>query len=278
MDNESVSMPLPLIPLRDIVVFPGMVAPLFVGREKSVKALETSMTNDKQILLVTQLEVDSDDPGLDDLNKIGTRGKILQLLRLPDGTVKVLIEGGERISIKDFNANKGYILSSYEVLKEDKIVESIEKKALLKTAKEQFESFAKVNKKISSEVINSISAIDNISQMADIIASHLNIDLGDKQKLLELNSAKIRLEKVLEYIENDLSVLNSEQILNQRKQKFLSIGREKGFGYDHKETDKLSVKSNLYLNFIRKIFQDKIFMFILGATIFLLLFLGIFIL
>ncbi len=216
MDNESVSMPLPLIPLRDIVVFPGMVAPLFVGREKSVKALETSMTNDKQILLVTQLEVDSDDPGLDDLNKIGTRGKILQLLRLPDGTVKVLIEGGERISIKDFNANKGYILSSYEVLKEDKIVESIEKKALLKTAKEQFESFAKVNKKISSEVINSISAIDNISQMADIIASHLNIDLGDKQKLLELNSAKIRLEKVLEYIENDLSVLKVEKKIRSR--------------------------------------------------------------
>jgi len=216
MDNESIGTPLPLIPLRDIVVFPGMVAPLFVGREKSVKALEISMANNKKVLLVTQLEIDSDDPGFDDLNKIGTRGKILQLLRLPDGTVKVLIEGGERISIKDFNTVEGYILSSYEILKEDKIVESIEKKALLKTAKEQFEAFTKVNKKISSEVINSVLEIDNISQMADTIATHLNIDLVDKQKLLELDSAKLRLEKVLEYIENDLSVLKVEKKIRSR--------------------------------------------------------------
>ncbi len=215
MDNESNKV-LPLIPLRDIVVFPGMVAPLFVGREKSVKALEESMSSDKSILLVTQLEADSDDPSFDDINKIGTKGKVLQLLRLPDGTVKVLIEGGERISLTSFNVEGGYIKSHYKKLEEDQNVDEIEEKALLRTAAEQFESYSKINKKISSDIVNSIHDIKNISQMADNIATHLNINLNDKQKLLELIVSKLRLEKVLEYIENDLSVIKVEKKIRGR--------------------------------------------------------------
>ena len=215
MDNESNKV-LPLIPLRDIVVFPGMVAPLFVGREKSVKALEESMSSDKSILLVTQLEADSDDPSFDDINKIGTKGKVLQLLRLPDGTVKVLIEGGERISLTSFNVEGGYIKSHYKKLEEDQNVDEIEEKALLRTAAEQFELYSKINKKISSDIVNSIHDIKNISQMADNIAAHLNIDLNDKQKLLELIVSKLRLEKVLEYIENDLSVIKVEKKIRGR--------------------------------------------------------------
>ena len=215
MDNEF-NKELPLIPLRDIVVFPGMVAPLFVGRKKSVKALEESMSSDKSVLLVTQLEADSDDPSFDDINKIGTKGKILQLLRLPDGTVKVLIEGGERISLTSFKVEDDYIKSYYKKLEEDQNINEIEEKALLRTAVEQFESYAKINKKISAEVVNSLSDIKNVSQMADTIATHLNINLDDKQKLLELVVSKLRLEKVLEYIENDLSVIKVEKKIRSR--------------------------------------------------------------
>ena len=214
--NDDINKLLPLIPLRDIVVYPGMVAPLFVGREKSVKALEEAMNADKAILLATQLEAGSDDPTFEDINKIGTMGKILQLLRLPDGTVKVLIEGGERIKLTSFNIEDGYIKSNFIKLKDEIKIEEIEEKALLRTAKEQFEAYSKINKKISSEVLNTINDIDSVSQMADTIATHLNIELDDKQKLLELIEAKLRLEKVLEYIENDLSVIKVEKKIRTR--------------------------------------------------------------
>ena len=214
--NDDINKLLPLIPLRDIVVYPGMVAPLFVGREKSVKALEEAMNADKAILLATQLEAGSDDPTFEDINKIGTMGKILQLLRLPDGTVKVLIEGGERIKLTSFNIEDGYIKSNFIKLKDEIKIEEIEEKALLRTAKEQFEAYSKINKKISSEVLNTINDIDSVSQMADTIATHLNIELEDKQKLLELIEAKLRLEKVLAYIENDLSVIKVEKKIRTR--------------------------------------------------------------
>ncbi len=214
--NDDINKLLPLIPLRDIVVYPGMVAPLFVGREKSVKALEEAMNADKAILLATQLEAGSDDPTFEDINKIGTMGKILQLLKLPDGTVKVLIEGGERIKLTSFNIEDGYIKSNFIKLKDEIKIEEIEEKALLRTAKEQFEAYSKINKKISSEVLNTINDIDSVSQMADTIATHLNIELEDKQKLLELIEAKLRLEKVLEYIENDLSVIKVEKKIRTR--------------------------------------------------------------
>ena len=157
MIEENSSKILPLIPLRDIVVFPNMVAPLFVGRNKSVKALEDAMNNDKEIILVTQRDSAIDDPKYKDIYEVGTLGKILQLLRLPDGTVKVLIEGGKRVHIKDFLFNEKFLEANYVTIIENKEIDVIEEKALLRTASEQFEAYTKLNKKITSDVVTSIA-------------------------------------------------------------------------------------------------------------------------
>ena len=216
MIKENSSKILPLIPLRDIVVFPNMVAPLFVGRDKSVKALEDAMNNDKEIILVTQRDSAIDDPEYKDIYEVGTLGKILQLLRLPDGTVKVLIEGGNRVHIKDFLFNERFLEANYISIIENKEIDVIEEKALLRTASEQFEAYTKLNKKITSDVVTSIAEINNISKMSDVIASHLNISLSEKQDLLEQLTASIRMEKVLEFIENDLSVIKVEKKIRTR--------------------------------------------------------------
>ena len=216
MIEENSSKILPLIPLRDIVVFPNMVAPLFVGRDKSVKALENAMNSDKEIILVTQRDSVIDDPEYKDIYEIGTLGKILQLLRLPDGTVKVLIEGGKRVHIKDFLFNEKFLEANYISVIENQEIDIIEEKALLRTASEQFEAYTKLNKKITSDVVTSIAEINNISKMSDVIASHLNISLSEKQDLLEQLTASIRMEKVLEYIENDLSVIKVEKKIRTR--------------------------------------------------------------
>ena len=216
MIKENSSKILPLIPLRDIVVFPNMVAPLFVGRDKSVKALEDAMNNDKEIILVTQRDSAIDDPEYKDIYEVGTLGKILQLLRLPDGTVKVLIEGGNRVHIKNFLFNERFLEANYITIIENKEIDVIEEKALLRTASEQFEAYTKLNKKITSDVVTSIAEINNISKMSDVIASHLNISLSEKQDLLEQLTASIRMEKVLEFIENDLSVIKVEKKIRTR--------------------------------------------------------------
>ena len=216
MIEENSSKILPLIPLRDIVVFPNMVAPLFVGRDKSVKALEDAMNNDKEIILVTQRDSAIDDPEYKDIYEVGTLGKILQLLRLPDGTVKVLIEGGNRVHIKNFLFNERFLEANYISIIENKEIDVIEEKALLRTASEQFEAYTKLNKKITSDVVTSIAEINNISKMSDVIASHLNISLSEKQDLLEQLTASIRMEKVLEFIENDLSVIKVEKKIRTR--------------------------------------------------------------
>jgi len=216
MDNQNNNSVLPLIPLRDIVVFPNMVAPLFVGRDKSVKALETAMNKDKNIILVTQKTSSIDEPQSDDIYEIGTLGKILQLLRLPDGTVKVLIEGGQRVSIKNFKINDEYIEASYKVLSDAEEIDSIEEKALIRTSIEQFEAYIKLNKKISSDVLSTLNEIKNVSKMSDTISSHLNITLPEKQSLLEQLSPSQRIEKVLEFIENDLSVIKVEKKIRTR--------------------------------------------------------------
>ncbi|MDB9762484.1 endopeptidase La [Alphaproteobacteria bacterium] len=215
MDSQNNNR-LPLIPLRDIVVFPNMVAPLFVGRDKSVKALENAMNADKNIILVTQKKSSMDEPQSDDIYEIGTLGKILQLLRLPDGTVKALIEGGQRVSIKNFKINVEYIDANYTVLSDEEKIDSIEEKALIRTSIEQFEAYIKLNKKVSSDVLSSLNEIKNVSKMSDIISSHLNITLSEKQDLLELLSPSQRMEKVLEFIENDLSVIKVEKKIRTR--------------------------------------------------------------
>ncbi len=216
MDNQDDMNLLPLIPLRDIVVFPSMIAPLFVGREKSVKALETAMNENKKIILVTQKNSSLDDPESKDLYNVGTLGKILQLLRLPDGTVKVLIEGEQRVSIKNFKIKDEYIQANYTVILDKVVIDPIEEKALLRTALEQFEAYIKLNKKISTDALNTLIDINNISKMSDIISAHLNITLFEKQTLLEQLSSAIRIEKVLGFIENDLSVIKAEKKIRTR--------------------------------------------------------------
>ena len=216
MDNQDDMNLLPLIPLRDIVVFPSMIAPLFVGREKSVKALETAMNENKKIILVTQKNSSLDDPESKDLYNVGTLGKILQLLRLPDGTVKVLIEGEQRVSIKNFKIKDEYIQANYTAILDKVVIDPIEEKALLRTAVEQFEAYIKLNKKISTDALNTLIDINNISKMSDIISAHLNITLFEKQTLLEQLSPAIRIEKVLGFIENDLSVIKAEKKIRTR--------------------------------------------------------------
>ena len=216
MDNQDDMNLLPLIPLRDIVVFPSMIAPLFVGREKSVKALETAMNENKKIILVTQKNSSLDDPESKDLYNVGTLGKILQLLRLPDGTVKVLIEGEQRVSIKNFKIKDEYIQANYTAILDKVAIDPIEEKALLRTAEVQFEAYTKLNKKISTDALNTLIDINNISKMSDIISAHLNITLFEKQTLLEQLSSAIRIEKVLGFIENDLSVIKAEKKIRTR--------------------------------------------------------------
>lgn len=171
---------LPVLPLRDIVVFPHMIVPLFVGREKSVKALETVMHEDKTILLVTQKTPAEDNPSGDDLYNIGTIGTILQLLKLPDGTVKVLVEGGERVKIEKFHETSEYLEAETTVL-EDETEQSDELVALMRAVVTQFEQYVKLNKKIPPEVIASINQIEEPAKMADTIASHMALKLDQKQ-------------------------------------------------------------------------------------------------
>lgn len=209
---------LPLLPLRDIVVFPDMIVPLFVGRQKSVKAIEEVMkldTNEKQVLLVTQKDAIIDNPKENDLFKIGILGNILQMLKLPDGTVKVLVEGKERVKISKFSALEHFIKASYNKFP-DKIKKHDECKALTRAISEQFEGYIKVNKKISKDVLTSVIQSDDPSKVSNTVAAHLNIKITDKQMLLESETTDIRLEKILELLESELDVLKVEKKIRSR--------------------------------------------------------------
>src|ERR1041384_4833034 len=184
----------PVLPLRDIVVFPHMIVPLFVGREKSVKALEDVMKDDKQILLVTQKNAAQDDPTPADIYSVGTVGTVLQLLKLPDGTVKVLVEGARRARILKFTENANFFEASVELI-EDQKGDDREVEALMRTLIGQFEQYIKLNRKIPPEVLVSINQIDDSSKLADTIASHLNLKIPDKQTLLESATIAERLGK-----------------------------------------------------------------------------------
>ena len=174
----------PVLPLRDIVVFPHMIVPLFVGREKSVRALEDVMKDDKQILLVTQRNAAQDDPTPEDIYQVGTIGTVLQLLKLPDGTVKVLVEGGQRAKIAKFTENPNFF-QAYAETTEDARGDERELDALARTVVTQFEQYIKLNKKIPPEVLVSINQIDDASKLADTVASHLSLKIAEKQELLE---------------------------------------------------------------------------------------------
>jgi ATP-dependent Lon protease len=205
----------PVLPLRDIVVFPHMIVPLFVGREKSVKALEDVMKDDKQILLVTQKNAAQDDPTPADIYSVGTVGTVLQLLKLPDSTVKVLVEGGQRARILRFAENEQFFQAYGEVIAE-KPGDQQELEALARTAVSQFEQYIKLNKKIPPEVLVSINQIDDPSKLADTIASHLALKIPEKQELLETETISERLEKVFGYMEAEIGVLQVEKRIRSR--------------------------------------------------------------
>ena len=206
---------LPVLPLRDIVVFPHMIVPLFVGREKSVKALEHVMQEDKQILLVTQRTPSQDEPTGDDLYDVGTVGTILQLLKLPDGTVKVLVEGSRRVKVEKFDENEEYIQAlTNEVTDETVINDELE--ALARTVASEFEQYVKLNKKIPPEVIVSINQIEEPSKLADTIAAHLTLKIDEKQELLAFFSVADRLEKIYSFMEGEIGVLQVEKRVRNR--------------------------------------------------------------
>src|SRR6266436_4513307 len=205
----------PVLPLRDIVVFPHMIVPLFVGREKSVRALEDVMKDDKQILLVTQKNASQDDPTPADIFSVGTVGTVLQLLKLPDGTVKVLVEGGQRARIEKFAENEAFFQAYAEVIPE-RAGEHKEIEALARTVASQFEQYIKLNKKIPPEVLVSINQIEEPSKLADTVAAHLTLKIPEKQELLEAAAISERLEKVFGYMESEIGVLQVEKRIRSR--------------------------------------------------------------
>lgn len=204
-----------VLPLRDIVVFPHMIVPLFVGREKSIRALEEAMGQDKQILLATQKNASDDDPKADEIYDIGTLANVLQLLKLPDGTVKVLVEGVKRAKIVQFTDNSEYHQAEIESLEEPS-EDKVEIEALSRSVISDFENYVKLNKKISPEVIGAVSQIDDATKLADTVASHLAIKLSEKQEMLALLSVRERLEKALSFMEGEISVLQVEKRIRSR--------------------------------------------------------------
>jgi ATP-dependent Lon protease len=206
---------LPLLPLRDIVVFPHMIVPLFVGREKSVKALEHVMNNDKKILLVTQKNAGDDDPDVKDIYTVGTVGTVLQLLKLPDGTVKVLVEGTQRASIIGFEENQNFFEAHVALIPDAEENEN-EHVALSRSVVGQFEQYIKLNKKIPPEVLVSLNQIEDPSKLADTVASHLALKITEKQELLELATITARLEKAYSFMESEIGVLQVEKRIRNR--------------------------------------------------------------
>jgi ATP-dependent Lon protease len=205
----------PVLPLRDIVVFPHMIVPLFVGREKSVRALEDVMQDDKQILLVAQKNAAQDDPTPGDIYSVGTIGTVLQLLKLPDGTVKVLVEGGQRARITRFADNEEFFQAHADVIKEAG-GDAKELEALSRTVVSQFEQYIKLNRKIPPEVLVSINQIEEPGKLADTVASHLSLKIPEKQVLLETESVAERLEKIYSFMEGEIGVLQVEKRIRNR--------------------------------------------------------------
>ena len=205
----------PVLPLRDIVVFPHMIVPLFVGREKSVAALETVMKDDKQILLVAQKNASQDDPAPKDIHAVGVIGSVLQLLKLPDGTVKVLVEGGARARIVEFGDNPAFFEARAEKMEEEE-GDPGELEALSRSVTGQFEQYVKLNKKVPPEVLVSVNQIEEPGKLADTIASHLSIKLEEKQELLEIGSVSGRMERVISLMEGEIGVLQVEKRIRSR--------------------------------------------------------------
>ena len=211
MDQPSETLnEYPLLPLRDVVVYPHMVIPLFVGREKSIDALEEAMRSDKQVLLVAQRQASEDDPGADDVYRVGTVASVLQLLKLPDGTVKVLVEGGHRVKVEEIKEGDKHYRATVSTLDSEELPEA-EAEALVRSAMSQFEQYVSVSKKVPNEVMTSLSGIDEPGRLADTIAAHMSLDLPQKQELLETVSVKERLEHLLGLMDSEIDLIQVEK-------------------------------------------------------------------
>ncbi|MBN9231564.1 MAG: LON peptidase substrate-binding domain-containing protein, partial [Legionella sp.] len=208
---------IPVLPLRDVVVYPHMVIPLFVGRGKSIKALEAAMVDSKQIFLVAQKKSSNDDPLPTDIYQTGTLSTVLQLLKLPDGTVKVLVEGEKRARANEYFQDKGYLESSLEILEEvNNAVEEPEVGILMRSLMSQFEQYIKLNKKIPPEVLSPLAGIEEPGRLADTIAAHLTLKVDDKQELLDTLDVGTRLERLMSAIETEIDLLHVEKRVRGR--------------------------------------------------------------
>ena len=238
MTDEAMSA-VPVLPLRDVVVYPHMVIPLFVGREKSINALDTAMQEDKKILLVAQKNAEIDDPSVDDIHEIGTLSTILQLLKLPDGTVKVLVEGAERARISSFEGMDAFFTAHIDILKSsdedededadegDKQKQKQELEILTRSLLAMLDQYVKLKKKVPPEILTSLSGIDEHGRLADTIAAHMSLKLDEKQKILEIGSCRQRLERLIGLIEGEIDILQIEKRIRGRvKQQMEKSQRE----------------------------------------------------
>jgi ATP-dependent Lon protease len=217
-ESSTEVLKLPLLPLRDLIIFPHMMMPLFVGREKSINALEEAMSKQTDIVLAAQRDAKTNNPEAKDIYSVGTVGTIIQLLRLPDGTVKVLVEGKRRVKIKKFVPHDSYFVVEVEELKE--VTENeVEAQALMRSVKSTFETYVKLNKRIPPEILMRVSTIESIGELADIIVAQLNLKLEDKQKLLEFSDPGKRLEQLLNLMTGEIEILEVEKKIRTRVKK-----------------------------------------------------------
>jgi len=212
---------IPVLPLRDVVVYPHMVIPLFVGRTKSIEALDNAMLTNKQVLLVTQKEADVDDPVFDELHQVATLANILQLLKLPDGTVKVLVEGEQRVQVNEYFEQSEFIVADITVIEEPALADTDAKRldVLVRAALDSFSKYIKLNNKIPSEVLNALSGIDEPSRLADTMAAHMSLKVLDKQTLLEMTDVALRLEKLMLFMESEADLFTLEKDIRVRVKK-----------------------------------------------------------
>jgi len=218
-ENDRPTMTMPLLPLRDVVVFPHMIVPLFVGRERSIAALESAMKSEKGIFMVAQKSAQKDEPGEADIYKVGAIGTIIQLLRLPDGTVKVLVEGKKRGIIREYLTNEDFFLVNVEEIEDTDDTNQVKAEALVRNIRESFENYAKLGKKVHMEMVNTIASIDTPSKLSDVVASHISLKLEEKQRLLEIFNVNERLEAVYELMLGEIEIMEVEEKIKRRVKK-----------------------------------------------------------
>ncbi len=227
MSESSTLKVVPVLPLRDVVVYPHMVIPLFVGREKSINALDAAMSDNKQILLVAQKSAEVDEPNVDEIHRIGTLSNILQLLKLPDGTIKVLVEGEQRVRVLDLNEGEEHFTAQIALVENESSASERELEVLSRSVVNLFDQYVKLNKKVPPEILTSLSGIDDPARLADTIAAHMSLKLEEKQQVLEIEDVRERLEHIMGLIEGEIDILQVEKRIRGRvKQQMEKSQRE----------------------------------------------------